>query len=109
MDLFANAIPLDLLLLDEILAMPTAGSTGPDAPSVNEEKEVKSGTGGNGLHFVKRINERSTEKAFGHGLDRHERIRKADRNLRQSIISSKYLFTNVDLGNTTLLVPDEMF
>lgn len=90
MGLFVNAIPLDLLLLDDIQSMPTAGSAGSDTPTLNEEKELKSGTGGNGLQFVKRINERSTEKAFGHGLDRHERIRKADRDLRQSIISSKY-------------------
>lgn len=91
MGLFANAIPLDLLLLDEIQPTATIGATGTDASSQNEEKEQKTGTGGNGLQFVKRINERSNEKAFGHGLDRNDRIKKADRNLRQSIISSKYL------------------
>ncbi|KAI9282378.1 hypothetical protein BC943DRAFT_328675 [Umbelopsis sp. AD052] len=88
MGLFANAIPLDLLLLDEIQPTATAGATGPDTSSQSEEKEQKSGTGGNGLLFVKRINERSNEKAFGHGLDRNDRIKKADRNLRQSIIST---------------------
>jgi hypothetical protein len=89
MGLFANAIPLDLLLLDEIQAMSSTGSTMSDIASSMEEKETKSGSGGNGLQFVKRINERSAEKAYGHGLDRNERIRNADRDLRQSIISSK--------------------
>jgi hypothetical protein len=90
MGLFANAISLDLFLLDDIQTM-SSGNTTQDAASTSEDKDYKpSPTTNGGLQFVKRINERNTEKAYGHGLDRHERIKKANRDLRQSIISSKY-------------------
>ncbi|KAJ2959225.1 hypothetical protein NQZ79_g5312 [Umbelopsis isabellina] len=88
MGLFANAISLDLFLLDDIQAM-SSGNTTQDATSTSEDKDYRpSPTTNGGLQFVKRINERNTEKAFGHGLDRHERIKKANRDLRQTIIST---------------------
>lgn len=89
MGLFANAISLDLFLLDDIQAM-SSGTSTQDATSTSEDKDHRPGPNTNGgLQFVKRINERNTEKAYGHGLDRHERIKKANRDLRQTIISSK--------------------
>ena len=97
MELFSNAISLDLFVLDEIqpLQSPTSQSTAlssnsnnsNDNDASNPPEEIhasKSHT--TGLHFVRKLSERHAERAFGHGLERDSRIKKSKFKLHQSFI-----------------------
>ncbi|KAI8367588.1 uncharacterized protein BYT42DRAFT_586812 [Radiomyces spectabilis] len=89
MELFANAIPLDLFVLDEIHPLPTNVSTTVthDVAAPQEEKEPTPGKlHSGGLQFVKKLSERHAERAFGHGLARDERIKSSPLKLHQSFI-----------------------
>ncbi|KAI8332922.1 hypothetical protein BC941DRAFT_435785 [Chlamydoabsidia padenii] len=113
MNLFANAISMDLFIMDDITAMATPNNhlesetntthaTIMDDSSNNiggnnhNHNKSQSGTGGNngsgggsgggGLHFVKKLGERHSEKLVGYGLVRNERIKKAHIQLQQTII-----------------------
>ncbi|KAI7868261.1 hypothetical protein BDF14DRAFT_1881054 [Spinellus fusiger] len=83
MELFSNAISLDLFILDEIQAFPS-NSTPPDTAHVMEDKET------NKLHssvqFVKKLGERHSDKGNHHRLERDERIKKSPLQFRQSFI-----------------------
>lgn len=91
MELFANAIPLDLFVLDEIQPYSnTAANFAHDVSGLPEERETATNKlHAGGLHFVKKLSERHTEKSFGHGLNRDEKIKKAKLNLHQTLILGK--------------------
>ncbi|CAO3589975.1 unnamed protein product [Absidia cylindrospora] len=65
----------------------TSGSGGGTKPqSGTGSASGGSSTGGSGLHFVKKLGERHSERLVGYGLIRNERIKKAPVQLQQTII-----------------------
>ncbi|KAI9484408.1 hypothetical protein BDB00DRAFT_148787 [Zychaea mexicana] len=86
MELFANAISLDLFVLDEIRPVPAPAShTSNDASNPPEEITAsKSHTAG--LHFVRKLSERHAERSFGHALERDDRVKKSKFKLHQTLI-----------------------
>ncbi|KAI8093558.1 uncharacterized protein BX664DRAFT_295379 [Halteromyces radiatus] len=91
MNLFANAISLDLFIMDDItlIASPNThidlDTSHTNDESIGINKSHTHGTGG-GLQFVKKLGERHSEKLVGYGLVRNERIKKAPIQLQQTII-----------------------
>ncbi|CAO3638558.1 unnamed protein product [Cunninghamella blakesleeana] len=103
-NLFANAISLDLFIMDEICTTPSSSNTNTEMDTSNightsilshsDEKDshqhhkpnsLSHNTGG-GLQFVKKLSERHHEKIQGFGLVRYDRIKNSSVNLKQNII-----------------------
>ncbi|KAI9315822.1 hypothetical protein BX666DRAFT_1859621 [Dichotomocladium elegans] len=84
MELFANAISLDLFILDEVQTVPSASSTA--SPEIIAPPEEIHSSRSHGLHFVRKLGERNMERIYGHGLVRDERIKNSPLNLHQSLI-----------------------
>lgn len=93
MELFANAIALDLFVLDEIKPSVNASTKTNAETSASEDKVASSTTTsklhGSGLNFVKKLSERHTERTFGHGLSRDEKIKNSKLRLHQKLILGK--------------------
>ncbi|ORZ14187.1 hypothetical protein BCR42DRAFT_393825 [Absidia repens] len=64
----------------------TSSSGGNKPQSGTGSAGGSSSTGGSGLHFVKKLGERHSERLVGYGLIRNERIKKAPVQLQQTII-----------------------
>ncbi|KAI7855415.1 hypothetical protein BDC45DRAFT_568310 [Circinella umbellata] len=97
MELFSNAISLDLFILDEIQPLQSSIShnttlssnsynNNENDPSHPPEEIHASKSHTTGLHFVRKLSERHAERAFGHGLERDIRIKKSKLNLHQSFV-----------------------
>ncbi|KAI9018532.1 hypothetical protein CLU79DRAFT_705818 [Phycomyces nitens] len=75
MELFSNAISLDLFILDDIYAFPSTTTQNPDTVNVTEDKEINKLQ--SSVQFVKKLGERHTEKPQGYGLLRDDRIKRS--------------------------------
>ncbi|KAI8144750.1 hypothetical protein BJV82DRAFT_606134 [Fennellomyces sp. T-0311] len=86
MELFANAISLDLFVLDEIqpVQKPMIHIAHDATHPPEEITASKSHTAG--LHFVRKLSERHAERSFGHGLARDDRVKKSKFKLHQALI-----------------------
>ncbi|CEP09769.1 hypothetical protein [Parasitella parasitica] len=108
MNLFANAISLDLFVLDEIQSYNTSSgansSSSTNAPTVPtpmhatthlvsptniqdvEEAPASNKLHSGGLHFVKKLREGHSDKQINHGLQRDDKIKSSPIELRQRLI-----------------------
>ncbi|KAF7726352.1 Ral GTPase-activating protein subunit alpha-1 [Apophysomyces ossiformis] len=87
-NLFANAIPLDLFVLDDINSSVPSNTYPVNESSGSQEEKDSSNhkLPGGGLQFVKKLGDRHPEKAFGQGLARDQRIKTTSLKLHQTLI-----------------------
>ncbi|CAO3607595.1 unnamed protein product [Cunninghamella echinulata] len=100
-NLFSNAIPLDLFIMDEICTTPSSANTNMEMDTNNsghtstlshsDEKDshhhkLHSSSHSTGLQFVKKLSERNPEKIQGLGLVRNDHIKNSSIYLKQNII-----------------------
>ncbi|ORX55802.1 hypothetical protein DM01DRAFT_1335187 [Hesseltinella vesiculosa] len=84
MQLFANALSLDLFIMDDISASsedPLQQETD-NNPSTDDSSNLLT----NALPFVKKLSDRHAEKLSGYGLVRNDRVKQANIHLQQSFI-----------------------
>ncbi|KAL0082506.1 hypothetical protein J3Q64DRAFT_1642782 [Phycomyces blakesleeanus] len=85
MELFSNAISLDLFILDDIYAFPSTTTQNTDAVNVTDDKETINKLQSS-VQFVKKLSERHTEKPQGYGLLRDDRIKRSKLTFNQTFI-----------------------
>lgn len=84
MELFANAISLDLFILDDV--QPISSTTFNTSNEISNPPEEITTSRSHGLHFVRKLGEKNPERAYGHGLTRDSRIKKSPLKLYQTLI-----------------------
>ena len=84
MELFANAISLDLFILDDV--QPISSNTFNTSSENPHPPEEISSSRSHGLHFVRKLGEKNSERAYGQGLTRDSRIKMSPLKLYQTLI-----------------------